>query len=146
MRACFVLLAIVMLVLGACQATVPAADLKAGDCVNLVSTVDANGDNVMAKSVVDCGQVHDQQVFSVFDYPNATSAFPGYEQLGSVEQGQCQSDFEDFVGVPWERSSYTITYESPDESSWAHGDRTIDCLLEDASGGRLTGSAEGSER
>src|SRR5262245_531747 len=146
MRACLAVFAVASLVLGACQSTVSAAELKVGDCVNLVSTVDANGDNVLGNSVVDCSQSHDKEVFSVFDYPNATAAFPGYEQLGAVEQGQCQSDFEDYVGVTWEQSSYTITYAAPDESSWASGDRAIHCLLADATGEKLTGSAQGSER
>jgi len=141
-----ILVAVASLAVAACTTTTAAADLKTGDCINLVSTVDANGDNVMGNEVVDCSKSHDEEVFSVFDYPNATSAFPGYEQIGSVQQGQCQSDFEDYVGVTWEQSSYTISYASPDESSWASGDRAIHCLLADASGGKLTGSAEGSER
>jgi len=146
MRAWLATVVVASLAIAACTSTTASADLKTGDCINLVSTVDANGDNVQGNSVVDCTQPHDKEVFSVFDYPNAGSAFPGYEQIGSVQQGQCQSDFEEYVGVTWEQSSFTISYGSPDESSWASGDRAIHCLLGDASGGKLTGSAQGSER
>jgi hypothetical protein len=146
MRTSLAAIVVASLALLSCTATTPAADLKVGDCVNLVSTVDANGDNVVGNSVVDCSQSHDEQVFSVFEYPNATSAFPGYEHIGEVEQGRCQSDFEDYVGVTWEESSYTISYSSPDERGWASGDHTIHCMLADAAGAKLTGSAQGSER
>ena len=145
MRAVIAITLTGLLALAGCQATVSAAELEVGDCVNIVSTVDANGDNVAGNAVVDCGEKHDEEVFSIFDFPNPTSAFPGYEQIGLIQQGQCQSDFEDYVGLPWESSSYTITYASPTEDSWASGDRAIHCLLADAAGGKLTGSAQGSE-
>ena len=133
------------LALTACQATVTSAELKVGDCFNQTNSVDANGDSVASHAIVDCTQPHESEVFSVFDFPNATSAFPGYEQIGLVQQGQCQSDFEDYVGIPWDRSSYTISYASPDESTWAAGDRAIHCVLADASAGKLTGSAKDAQ-
>jgi hypothetical protein len=133
-------------VVAGCQATVSSAALDVGECFNHANSVDADGDQVESNVVTDCSQPHEEEVFSVFDYPGATAAFPGYEQIGLVEQGQCQSDFEDYVGITWEQSSYTISYAGPTESTWAGGDHAIHCLLADASGRKLTGSARGSER
>lgn len=128
-----------------CTETVSTIDLKVGDCFNYANTTDANGDPVNLPSPVDCGSAHSDEVFSVFDYPNA-SEFPGYEQIGALRQTRCQADFKSYVGVTWDRSSYSINYESPTEESWAAGDRAIHCLLEEAIGGQMTGSARGSAR
>ena len=128
-----------------CQNTVSSTELKVGDCFNYANTTDANGDQVNLPSIVDCAQAHSDEVFSVFDYPNA-SAFPGYEAIGALQQTHCQADFKAFVGTDWGQSSYTISYAAPDEQSWAGGDHAIHCLLEDASGGQMTGSARGSKK
>jgi hypothetical protein len=132
--------------LAGCQSTVSSAALEVGECINHANSVDADGDQVDSNVVIDCSQPHEEEVFSVFDYPGATASFPGYEQIGLVQQGQCQSDFEDYVGITWERSSYTIFYAGPTENSWAGGDHAIHCLLADGSGRKLSGSARGSEQ
>ncbi len=132
-------------VVSACQNTVSSADLKVGDCFNYANTTDANGDPVNLPSPTDCAKPHSDEVFSVFDYPNA-GAFPGYEAIGALRQTHCQADFKAFVGVDWGSSTYTIAYISPEEASWASGDHTIRCLLEDASGAQLTGSARGTKK
>ena len=131
--------------LGACQNIVSTTPLQIGDCFNYINTTDANGDPINLPQVIDCAQPHTDEVFSIFDYPNA-SGFPGYEAIGGVQQSHCQADFTAYVGVDWEQSSYTINYAAPTEQSWAGGDHAIHCLLEDASGQQLTGSARGSEK
>ena len=131
--------------LAACTATVNTADLKVGDCFNYANTTDANGDPVNLPSPVECEKPHTDEVFSVVDYPNA-STFPGYEQIGAFQQTHCQADFTAYVGVSWDKSSYTISYESPTEENWAAGDHAIHCLIEEAIGGQMTGSARGSAR
>ena len=128
-----------------CTATVSTADLKIGDCFNYANTTDAAGDPINLPSPVDCAKPHSDEVFSVFDYPNS-SGFPGYEAIGALQQTHCQADFTNYVGVSWDKSSYTINYEAPTEQSWAGGDHAIHCLLEDAAGAKLTGSARGSAR
>jgi putative regulator of septum formation len=136
---------VVLIAIAGCQQTVTSAQLKVGDCFNYTNTTDANGDPVNVPAPVDCTKAHSDEVFSVFDYPNA-SGFPGYEAIGTVQQTHCETDFQSYVGVSWERSSYTINYESPDEQGWASGDHAIHCLIEDASGGQLTGSARGTKK
>ena len=51
-------------------------------------------------------------------------------------------------GVPGGRSTHGICLGALSwriEDGWASGDRAIHCLLADAAGGKLTGSAQGSE-
>ena len=69
----------------ACQAgnESGSGSLKVGDCYSLGNSVDANDDNIVIYSVVDCASTHDGEVFSVFDYPNA-SGWPGYEAIGTA--------------------------------------------------------------
>jgi len=131
--------------LGACQNTVSGSALKVGDCYNNTNTTDVEGNAIESHALVECAQPHDEEVFSVFDYPSA-SAFPGYEQIGTVEQTRCQTDFQTYVGVTWEQSTLVISYDSPDQNTWASGDHAIHCLLADASGSKLTGSARGSKK
>ena len=132
-------------VVSACQATVSSTQLTVGECFNYVNTTDANEDQVNLPSPVDCSKSHSDEVFSVFEYPNA-SGFPGYEQIGTIQQTRCETDFQTYVGTSWENSSYTISYDSPDEQTWAAGDHQIRCLLEDANSGQLTGSARGTKK
>lgn len=121
------------------------ASLNVGDCVNFTSGADANGDPIGSTVVVDCAVAHDEEVFSVFNYPNA-AAFPGYEAIGALQQTQCEADFKAYVGIAWDQSAYVINYDSPTAATWSTGDTRIVCLLVDGNGGQLTGSARGTAR
>jgi hypothetical protein len=138
---------VLILLLVACQAGdgSGSAALKTGDCYSLGSGQDANGDNVQTYNLVDCTTTHDGEIFSVFDYPNA-AGWPGYEAIGTVQQTRCEADFQTYVGVSFEQSKYTINYVAPTEQSWASGDHAIKCRLEDASNGKITGSAKGTKK
>ncbi len=127
----------------ACQSSESGGDLNVGDCYNETQSVDANGDQVRAYSIVDCSTAHDGEVFSVLDYPNA-DVFPGYEAIGAFQQSQCDAAFQSYVGVPWNESRYTISYASPDDQGWASGDHTIHCLLSDGQFAPITGSVRGT--
>jgi hypothetical protein len=113
------------------------SSLKVGDCVNFEPS-----DEGPRTIKVDCAQPHDQEVFLTFDLPSGP--FPGYFEIGDAQQDECGPAFEEFVGVPWEQSVYTFDFAGPTEQTWATGDHTIVCSLEDASGGKLTGSARGT--
>lgn len=138
-------LILLITVASACRATVSNTQLTIGECFNYITTTDANDDQVNLPSPFDCSKSHSDEVFSIFEYPNA-SGFPGYEQIGTIQQTRCETDFQTYVGTSWENSSYTISYDSPDEQTWAAGDHQISCVLEDANGGQLTGSARGTKK
>jgi len=144
MRALCLAFVLIALAVG-CQTGSSSMSLKVGDCFNYSEGVDANGDTVQQIDTVDCSQPHSDEVFSVFVYPNA-SGFPGYEAIGTVQQSQCEADFAAYVGTTWDKSSYTINYEAPDEQTWNGGDHTIRCLIEDGSGAQTTGSAHGTAK
>lgn len=145
--AILLVLAAVVLALasGGCQSSA-SVTLSVGDCFDNAPAVDANGDNVVAKTLVDCPQPHDGEVFLVFLVPAAPSGYPGDEAIGSLQQTRCDAAFAGYVGKDPGLSSYTIDYVRPTIDTWSRGDRTIDCLLEDAIGGQLTGSAKGTKK
>jgi hypothetical protein len=122
--------------LSACGGAAGSA-LKVGDCINNEPSED--GPTAVH---VDCAQPHAQEVFYVFDLPKAD--FPGYLEIGDAQQDECPPAFKDYVGVDWEGSKYTFTFAGPTEQTWAAGNHAVVCLLEDANGGTLTGSAKGT--
>jgi hypothetical protein len=113
--------------------------LKVGECVNFEPS-----DEGESTVKVDCAQPHDQEVFYAFDMPDGD--YPGLFEIGDAQQDECTSAFAEFVGIPWEQSHYTYTFDAPTEETWDQGARTITCLLEDNSGLQLTGSARGTAR
>jgi hypothetical protein len=113
------------------------AALKVGDCINQEPSDE--GDTTVH---VDCAQPHAQEVFYVSDLPG--TGFPGYLVIGDAQQDECPPAFKDYVGVDWEQSKYTFRFAGPTEQTWAKGDHQLACLLEDANGGQLIGSAKGT--
>jgi hypothetical protein len=137
--------ALAMAVAG-CATGSRAADLKLGDCFNRTPTVDSNGDSAIDNKVIDCAQPHDAEVFLVFEVPGASGPYPGNEAIGELQQTRCQAAFEGYVGKEYGLSSYTINYVRPDIDTWSSGDHQIACLIEDASAGKLTGSAKNTKK
>jgi hypothetical protein len=128
--------------LAACQGNV--FSLKVGDCF----TGGTSDENVSNVSIVDCSQPHDGEIYSVFDYPNAPSAFPGDGTVTQTGDSQCAQDFATYVGIDWSESSiYSFSELQPSSDSWGQGDRTIDCvILSKTQGQQLTGSAKGTAK
>lgn len=148
MRELFGAFAAVALAVGivGCQSGSRAADLAVGNCFNRTPTVDANGDNVNDNTVTECAQPHDAEVYLVFDVPAGSSGYLGDEAIGALQQSRCDAAFAGYVGRDPGLSSYAINYVRPDINSWASGDHKIACLIEDGSGGELTGSAKGTKK
>lgn len=138
-------LALVVAIYG-CRGGTTAADLKVGDCFTLTPTTDANGDNINANTVADCAQPHDAEVFLVFEVPAGPNGYPGDEAIGTLQQSRCGAAFAGYVGKDPGLSIYTINYVRPDINTWPSGDHKIACLIEDASAGKLTGSAKNTKK
>ena len=125
----------------ACQGNV--FSLKVGDCFNGGSA----GDTVSDVSIVDCAQPHSSEVYSVFDYPNAPSDYPGDDAIQSAANDRCATDFQAYVGIDVNSTTaYNVTFLRPTSDSWGQGDRTIDCIIEGVNNGQLTGSAKGTAK
>ncbi len=113
-------------------------DLEEGDCFG------AAGDRIETVNVVDCEQPHIYEVYSLFDYEGDDEAYPGSEEIRAHADEQCESDFEDFVGIDYQSSRWYITSVTPSEETWADGDREIVCTLNLEDTSEVTGSAQDS--
>jgi hypothetical protein len=110
-----------------------------GDCLG-----DAAAGQVSDVQVVPCGEPHDAEVFADFQLDGAE--YPGAEEVTRLADEGCLSAFEDYVGLPYQRSALEITYFAPTESSWNDlGDRLVSCLLHDPAG-PVSGSLKGAAR
>ena len=99
----------------------------------------------MPPPVVDCSKPHSDEVFSVFDYPNA-SGFPGYEAIGGIQQTQCQTDFHGIRRRDLGPLAHTrSTYAAPDRAGLGERATTPSTACSRMPAARqLTGSARGT--
>lgn len=124
----------------ACQGNV--FKLKVGDCFNGAAT-----GTVSDVSVVDCATAHDAEVYFIFDYPSAPSAYPGDDTVRTTAESGCKPPFATFVGVDFDTSVYGLSYLRPTSDSWGTGDRIIQCLVTPETGAtKLTGSVKGANK
>ena len=114
-------------------------DLEEGDCFGA-----ASGEQVETVNVVDCDEPHVYEVFSLFDYEGDGDDYPGEETVQAFADVGCDADFEEFVGIDYQSSSWYITSVTPSEETWAEGDREVVCTLNLEDRSEVTGSAEGS--
>ena len=122
--------------------------------------------------LLDCTQPHTFQVFGVFDFdestlpPNlvasdgaATSgegttgvvgtgprSWPGEDPLIVAAQRTCPALFAEWVGVPYERSVFELSWVLPNEESWGNGSRVIGCTLWDPTTDRMATDSRGAAR
>lgn len=134
-------LAFVAVVAGGCQGNV--FSLKVGQCFSGLASGEVSDVNT-----VDCATAHDSEVFSVFDYPNPPSDFPGADAVNAAATAQCATAFQDYVGVAATASTlYSYGWIAPTADSWKAGDHQIICLIHSATqGSTLTGSAKSTAK
>jgi hypothetical protein len=133
-------LAFVAVVAAGCQGNV--FSLKVGECFSGAATGQVSDVNK-----VDCSVAHDSEVYSVFDYPNPPSAFPGSAAMDTAASDRCTTDFAVYVGIDAASSGYGLGQLVPTAESWAQGDRQLVCLIQPGtSGTTLTGSAKGTAK
>lgn len=134
------------LLAGACGPS--ALDFEIGECVNL-----PDGETIEEFETVDCGEVHDGEVFALPTQPGGDdAAYPGEETLDDLAQEECEGErFESYVGTAYPDSALWATSLRPSQESWERADdREVVCLLvgeplEDGNGfTQLTGSKKDS--
>ena len=101
-------------------------ELTIGDCLDQNYLED--GINT-TEPLVECESAHDLEVFASLTF--AGSAYPSVEDLVSFSAKQCAVEFKNFVGLDFGISALDFQYYYPTESSWANGDRGIDCVIFD---------------
>ncbi len=101
-------------------------ELAIGDCVDQAKLEDGAAST---EPLVDCDQPHDLEVFASLTLDDGD--YPAVETLVTFGSKECASEFTKFVGLDFGISALDFQYYYPTESSWANGDRGVDCLVFD---------------
>lgn len=124
----------------ACGGEPSVLTIPVGSCM---SADDLRGPEVSSVPLVDCGEEHTAEAYHSQLMP--PGPFPGLDAIKAEAEAVCLSQFEPFVGLPYEQSTLTMQYLHPIESSWTKDNgREILCIVESSE--PVTGSLAGSAR
>lgn len=112
-------------------------DLRVGDCFR-----DPGEGEVGPVFVVPCDQPHGFEVYYSFDLPDGS--MPEGRAMEDAWVSGCLSEFEPFVGSPFDSSTLDISAIYPTEDTWEGGDREVLCSVTPYSGESMEGSAAGT--
>lgn len=115
-------------------------ELTVGDCLDKAPLEDNDRDT---DPFVKCTQKHDLEVYTQFTLKGKT--YPSVETITTTAATECAAAFTKFVGVDFGISSLDFVYYYPTESSWAAGDRGVDCAIFDPDG-RHSGTLKNAKR
>lgn len=101
-------------------------ELAIGDCLDQAKLED--GDTA-TDPFVDCEKPHDLEVFAELTVEDGS--YPAVEKLVRFASRECATEFTSFVGLDFGISALDFLYYYPTESSWANGDRGVDCVVFD---------------
>jgi Septum formation len=119
-------------------------ELQVGDCFDLPAGTATEFEDVQHHP---CTEPHDYEAFAELTYPAPDEAlYPGDIPLGRWADAGCASSFDDYVGMPFERSTLTFYVMTPSTDGWEKGDRVVNCVLATGSATKLTVSLKGSRR
>lgn len=115
-------------------------ELGAGDCLN---SSDITSEKVLDVEVLRCSTSHDLEVYAETEMEG--EEFPGRDTTSVFAENFCFSQFEEFVGIPYEQSQLSFNWLYPSRDSWeTSGDRRVLCLLQSPE--PVSRSLEGSGR
>lgn len=112
-------------------------DADEGTCVDL-------GTGSPRLTPVDCQGPHDAELYEVADLALG-DAFPGSEVVVAEAERMCAEPFARHVGRPYGESALAVVFLVPTRRTWAAGDRTVLCLVEDPAA-PLVGIVAGADR
>ena len=115
-------------------------ELTVGDCLDQKRLEDGI---TSTEPLVECDSKHDLEVFASLTFDG--TAYPAVEDLVSFGLKKCAAQFTKFVGLDFGISALDFQYYYPTESSWAKGDRGIDCVVFDPTQ-QSTGTLAGANR
>jgi hypothetical protein len=101
-------------------------ELAVGDCIDQAKLED---DRASTDPKVDCNEPHDLEVFASLTLDDGD--YPAVETLVTFGSKECAAEFTKFVGLDFGISALDFQFYYPTESSWANGDRGVDCLVFD---------------
>ncbi|MBT0993520.1 septum formation family protein [Cellulomonas sp. DKR-3] len=139
----WIVVAVVMFVVGL-AGDGPGSSYAVGDCVQLDGDAGADVDEGVAPAMpsVPCAEPHDGEVYAAKDLP--AGPYPGLDQVQQQGDAYCASEFEAFVGVPYDESRLELFYVYPQQVGWLTGDREIACVVTDVDA--VTGTLRGAAR
>ena len=124
------------------QGRVSVFEARVGDCVDLHDD-DVGAEEIAEFVGIPCGQPHSMEIFGIVVHPDP-NFFPGRETLEAHADESCVGLFEPYVGVSFDLEPLLgVTYFTPTRSSWAEGDRAINCALIAVDDSDLVGSMKG---
>lgn len=115
-------------------------ELRVGDCVNMPAV----GEYYESLEGVPCSDMHDREVYHLFDVPGAD--WPGDAAVSASANNGCYDAFEPYVGRAYERSDLDIGLLTPTAETWAEGDREVVCMAFQMDGLQLQSTVRNSRR
>lgn len=115
-------------------------DLEVGNCLDQAKLEDGN---VKTEPKLSCSDAHDLEVFASVTLEDG--AYPAVESIVTIAAKECAAKFTTFVGLDFGISALDFQYYYPTESSWANGDREIDCVVFDPTQ-KTIGTLDGATR
>lgn len=119
---------------------IPTIDI--GQCTNLDATANGVG-NITTIVVVDCSEPHSWEAFA--EKVMEGDEFPGSEETSAIADDFCYTEFESYLGIPFDDSMYELQSLFPSQGSWVGDDRLISCLAGSPDGG-IVGSLKGIKK
>ena len=121
--------------------------LKVGSCFNEPKNPEVDeeqNDLISDVPMRECNKPHDNEVFHVFNLPDGPTV-PSADTLDEAVYAECDKAYKTFVGIPYDDSTYNMTYLSPSNETWTQkNDREVVCYAYNEDGKQLTASIKGT--
>ena len=120
-------------------------ELEVGDCLQLDDATELS-----AAAVVPCDEPHTDEIYDEFEMPDGE--WPGSEAVQTAASEGCYTEFEPFVGLPYEESVLDYSAFTPLEEGWNDPtlqDRMVQCVIYEPSAEgvvEVSGSLAGTAR
>ena len=121
--------------------------LKVGSCFNEPKNPEVDeeqNDLISDVPMRECNKPHDNEVFHVINLPDGPTV-PSADTLDEAVYAECDKAYKTFVGIPYDDSTYNMTYLSPSNETWTQkNDREVVCYAYNEDGKQLTASIKGT--
>lgn len=118
--------------------------LRPGTCFNPIEDID--DEMLLAAQLTSCDDPHAMEAFAVASLGPANALFPDDRALTSHSESLCDTAFERYVGLEYDRSALEYYYYPPTEEGWLAGDHDVLCVVVADPGELLTETVEDSRR
>lgn len=121
--------------------------LKLGTCFNdpkpSAVTEGEDSDMITDVPIRECNKPHDNEVFHIFNLPEAPLP-PASEELDELVYAECSKAYGEFMGKSFDDSKYNMNYLSPSNETWADKDREVVCYIFNPEEQQMTASMKGA--